>query len=108
VRIGGIVVLGVGAAGMATFAGAGVSANNRYAAISAACGGKRCTDPSYHVEVAGGRELDLVANVGLGVGIVGLASGALMVALGKPPAAAPTVTGWATPMGGGLAARYAF
>jgi hypothetical protein len=108
VRIGGIVVLGVGAAGMATFAGAGVSANNRYDAISAACGGKHCTDPSYHAQIDGGRQLDLAANVGLGVGIAGLLGGALMVALGKPTTAAPPVTGWAMPAGGGLAVRQAF
>jgi hypothetical protein len=107
VRIGGIVVLGVGAAGMATFAAAGVSANHRYDAVSAACGGKRCTDSSYRSQIDGGRQLDLVANVGLGVGIAGLVGGTLMVALGKP-AAAPTVTGWATPAGGGLAVRHAF
>ena len=95
----GFVALGVGVAGMATFAGAGVSSNNRYDSIYAACGGKRCTDPSFTAQIAGGKQLDVVADVGLGAGIAGLAAGALLVALGgpRPASDAPRVSVWAAP-----------
>jgi hypothetical protein len=106
VRIGGFVVLGLGAAGMATFAAAGVLANKRYDSVSNACGGTHCP-ASYASQIQGGRQLDIVADVGLGVGIAGLAAGALMVALGGPKAA-PPVTGWATSSAGGVAVRLGF
>jgi hypothetical protein len=108
-RIVGYVVLGLGAAGMATFAAAGVAANKRYDAVSQACGGKHCTNPVYTSQIDGGHTLDIVADVGLGVGLAGLASGALLVALGGPKAAAqPVVTGWAGRNRGGLGARLSF
>jgi hypothetical protein len=80
-------------------------ANSRYASISAACGGKHCTDPSFASQIDGGRRLDIIADVGLGVGIAGLVGGTLMVALGGPKAAPPNVTAWAAPGGGGIAVR---
>jgi hypothetical protein len=107
-RIAGFVVLGLGAAGMATFAGAGVAANKRYDSVFAACGGKHCTNPVYTSQIDGGRTLDVVADVGLGVGIAGLAGGALLVALGGPKAATQPITGWIGRNGGGLGARLSF
>ena len=107
-RIAGIVTLGVGAAGMVTFAVAGVMANSRYDSISAACGGKRCTDPSFTSQIDGGRQLDIIADVGLGVGLAGLVGGTLLVALGGPKAVPPPVTAWVSPGGGGLGVRGAF
>jgi hypothetical protein len=106
-RIAGFVTLGLGAAGMATFAAAGLMANSRYDSIQAACGGKRCTDPSFASQIEGGKRLDLIADVGLGVGIAGLVGGTLLVAFGGPKAA-PPVTAWAAPGGGGLAAGGSF
>jgi hypothetical protein len=106
-RIAGFVVLGLGAAGMATFAGAGVTANSRFNSISAACGGARCTDPGFSDQIASGRRLDLLANVGLGVGIAGLAAGTLLVVLGGPKAA-PPASAWVMPGGGGLVAGGTF
>jgi hypothetical protein len=109
-RIAGFVVIGVGVAGMATFAGAGVTANSHFSSINAACGGKRCTDPSFASQIDGGKKLDLAADVGLGVGIAGLVAGGLLVALGGPRPArdTPHVTAWATPGSGGLALGGAF
>jgi hypothetical protein len=104
-RIAGFVTLGIGAAGMATFATAGVMANNRYDAINAACGGKHCTDPSFASQIDGGRRLDIIADVGLGVGIAGIAAGTLLAVLGGPKAAPANVTAWAASRGGGLAVR---
>lgn len=107
-RIGGFVVLGLGAAGLATFAGAGVAADKRYDDIKKACGNARCTDPSFNDKIAGGRTLDIVANVGLGVGIAGIAAGTLMVVLGGPKAAPPPVSAWISPGSGGIVARGSF
>jgi hypothetical protein len=106
------VVLGAGAAGMVTFAVAGSMANSRYDSINAACGGKRCTDPTYSSQIAGGRTLDIVADVGLGVGIAGVVAGTMMVVFGGPPkkpaveraAFAP----WVGADGGGLSLRSTF
>jgi hypothetical protein len=109
-RLGGLVALGVGAAGMATFAAAGVLSNQRYAAVSAACRGTHCTDPTYTAQIDGGRHLDMAADIGLGVGLAGLVSGALLVVLGWPRGherAAP-VTAWVAPGSGGVVAAGAF
>jgi hypothetical protein len=102
-RIAGFAVLGLGVAGLATFAGAGVAANHRYASISAACGGMRCTNPSFTGPIEGGKQLDIAADIGLGVGLAGLAAGALLVAFGGPKAAGDAVraAAWAAPSGGG-------
>jgi len=118
-RVGGFVSLGVGVAGMATFAAAGVLSNQRYSSVYAACGGTHCTDPTYAAQIDGGRHLDVAADVGLGIGLAGLVGGALLVAFGGPrghggedphaPAgAAPPVTAWVAPGGGGLVAAGAF
>jgi hypothetical protein len=114
-RIAGYVVLGVGVAGMATFGIEAVAANNRYNSILAACGGKRCTSPSFAPQIQGGRNLDIASDVGLGFGIAGLLAGALLVAFGgaKPVAEAPRASVWLTPGAGagaptwiGLHGRY--
>lgn len=83
-RIGGFVTLGVGAAGMAVFAIAGLMANDRYAQIEDECGAPPCTDPSYEDLINEGKTRDLVANIGLGVGIAGLVAGTAMVIFGWP------------------------
>jgi hypothetical protein len=113
-RVGGIVTMGVGVAGFATFAVAGLMANHRYDTVSAACGGQRCTDPKYAADIAGGRKLDVIADVGLGVGIAGLVGGTLMVIFGGPSAqpsstgAGVTMRGWAGPDGAGLTVRGSY
>jgi hypothetical protein len=109
-RVAGFVVLGLGAAGMATFAGVGVAANSRYDSIEAACGGKRCTNPSFTAQIAGGKALDIGADVGLGVGIAGLVVGSLLVAFGGPKAAsdAPRVSAWVGPGSTVIGVRGAF
>jgi hypothetical protein len=106
-RVAGFVTLGLGAAGMVTFAVAGSMANSRYSTIQAACGGKRCTDPSFASQIDGGKRLDLIADVGLGVGIAGLVGGTLLVVFGGPKAP-PPVTAWVAPGGGGLVAGGVF
>lgn len=108
-RVVGFVVAGVGVAGMATFAVAGLMANQRYDEIYAACGGTHCTDTKYVTEIENGRQLDLVANIGLGVGIGGIAVGTLLIALGGPkPASTPTVSGFWLPGAGGFSVSGRF
>jgi hypothetical protein len=108
-RMVGFVVAGVGLAGMATFAVAGTMAGRRYDEIYADCGRTRCTDPKYGAAIEGGRRLDLIANVGLGVGVAGLATGALLIAFGGPKtASSPVVSGFLLPGAGGFFLRHAF
>lgn len=106
-RSAGVAIGVVGLGGMATFVTAGLLANQKYDEIRAACGGKACSDRSYADDIEGGRRLDLAANIGLGVGVAGLATGTLLVLLGKPDSA-PPVSAWATPSGGGLGVRGEF
>ncbi|APR80062.1 Hypothetical protein A7982_05409 [Minicystis rosea] len=106
-RIAGFVTLGLGAAGMATFAAAGVAANKRFNSVNDACGGMRCTDPKFADQIAGGRTLDVAANIGLGVGIAGIVGGTLLVVFGGPKQV-PAVSAWVAPEGGGLVARGTF
>ena len=84
VRTGGIVVLGVGVLGMGTFAVSGIMANSRYSKIESECGTPPCRDPAYTDQINGGKTMDLVANIGLGIGLAGLVAGSLMVGLGWP------------------------
>jgi hypothetical protein len=99
-RTAGFVVGGVGVAGLATFAVTGLLANSKYNTVSAACGGTHCTDPAYQSQINAGKTLDTVANVGLGVGLAGLAGGALMIIFGGPHEAPVAVT--ASPEGARL------
>jgi hypothetical protein len=66
------------------FAVTGSMANSKYSTLEEECLTPPCTDPKYVDVVDEGKTLDLVANIGLGVGIAGLVVGALMVGLGWP------------------------
>ena len=91
-RKGGFVVAGVGVAGIATFAITGLLADSKYSSVSMACGGTHCTDPAYQSQINAGKALDLVANIGLGAGLAGLAGGALMILFGGAHEAPLAVT----------------
>ena len=99
-RKGGYVVAGIGVAGFATFAVTGLLANSKFNSVSAACGGTHCTDRAYQSQIDAGKTLDLVANIGLGAGIAGLAGGALMILFGGAHEAPVAVT--ASPEGARL------
>jgi hypothetical protein len=88
-RKGGFVVAGLGVAGLATFAVTGLLANGKYDTVSKACGGTHCTDPAYQSQINAGKTLDTVANIGLGVGLAGLATGTLMILFGGAHEAPP-------------------
>lgn len=78
----GFVTLGIGVAGMATFAIAGTMANKRFDSLSEECGGP-CPE-SKRGDVEGGQRLDTIANIGLGVGAAGIVAGTIMILVGGP------------------------
>lgn len=83
-RKAGFAVLGLGAVGMGLFAFGGIQGNSTFAQLEQECGSKRCTDPKYADLINSGKNMDLLANIGLGVGAVGLVAGTIMVIAGGP------------------------
>jgi hypothetical protein len=100
VRTLGYVTAGLGVAGVVTFAVAGTMANSRFSDLEKTCGGP-CTDPTLQDDIDGGRRLDLIANVGLGVGLGLSVAGALMIALGGESDVPAVGAAWLP--GGGVA-----
>ena len=81
---------GAGAAGFLTFGVFGLLANSSYSSLEEDCPSGRCP-PGRTDEIDAGRRYQLIANVGLGVGIVGLAAGTtLFVLSSKEPEQAQT------------------
>jgi hypothetical protein len=74
---------GVGAAGLVTFGVFAVLAKSTYDDLNGACHGGPCP-PSKNGEISSGKTQQVVANVGLGVGIVGVAVGATLFVLSIP------------------------
>jgi hypothetical protein len=84
VRTLGFVHLGVGAAGLVTLMVAGLLASDKESELDETCGERRCTDPAAAEIIDDGKTLQTIANVGLGVGIVGVLAGTAMVIFGGP------------------------
>jgi hypothetical protein len=99
----GWVTLGVGVAGLATFGVAGSMANSRFDDLEQECGGP--CPASKQGDIDDGRRLDLIANIGLGVGIAGVVAGTTMILLGgsKKEAAALKIS----PSASGATLHYA-
>jgi hypothetical protein len=77
--------LGVGAAGFATFAVAGLMAESKHDTLKGECSRIRpCTDPKYGPVVAMGKALDTAANIGLATGVAGILGGATLILVGGP------------------------
>ncbi|HEX8794877.1 MAG TPA: tetratricopeptide repeat protein [Polyangiaceae bacterium] len=74
---------GVGAAGLVTFGIFAVMAKSTYDDLDKACNGGPCP-ASKNGEISSGKTQQLVANVGLGVGIAGVALGATLFVLSMP------------------------
>jgi hypothetical protein len=76
---------GVGVAGFTTFAIFGALAQSSYSNLQSACPGGSCP-PSKHGEISSGKADQAVANVGLTIGIVGVAAGGSLFVLSLPKA----------------------
>lgn len=84
VRTLGFVAAGVGALGMVTFGVAGSMVQGKLSTLEAECGSARCRDLKYASLIDSGKTLTAVTNVGLAVGLAGLAAGGAMIAFGGP------------------------
>jgi hypothetical protein len=84
VRDAGFGILAVGVLGMGAFAISGSMANARYSRVEEECPTPPCHGAEYTDLINAGKTMDLVANIGLGVGLAGLVAGSLMVGFGWP------------------------
>jgi hypothetical protein len=101
-RIGAIAAGGVGVVGLILFAAEGAASKSTYNTINTDCGARAgCAGESSSVRsnvtslISTGKSQQTIANVGLGIGLVGVAAGAtlLVLSLRKPPSdAAPRPT----------------
>ena len=89
----GIVVGAVGVAGFIMFAVEGSASKSTYNKLEAACGSGPCP-ASFADQISSGKSQQTIANVGLVLGVVGVAAGTTMVVLSmrnsKSPAAPTT------------------
>jgi hypothetical protein len=84
VRVAGIVIAVLGAAGMPSFGATYAIAQSKYDTLKSACGDARCTDPRYAGVVDTGKRMELASNVSLVAGAVGLGVGGAMIIFGGP------------------------
>jgi hypothetical protein len=99
-RIGGFVGVGIGVAGLTTFMVAGLGAKSVHADLEHDCGSAPCLDAAHRDDAERGRTLQTLANVGLGVGVVGAVAGGTLLYFGyKGHPSAPAV-GWSVVPGG--------
>lgn len=78
-----IISAGVAGAGFLTFSIAGLMSQSTYSELEASCPGGTC-DGSYAGTIDRGRREQTIANIGLGVGLVGLVSAAVFYLLDDP------------------------
>jgi tetratricopeptide (TPR) repeat protein len=76
---------GIGAAGLLTFAVAGAMSNATYSALENDCGDGPCP-PSKADDISAGRTQQTIANVGLVIGLLGVAAGTTLFVLSAPEA----------------------
>ncbi len=81
------IAAGVAGAGLLTFGIAGLMSQSTYGELEDECTERRC-DPSYASTIDRGRREQTIANVGLGVGVVGLVSAAVFYLLDSNSSAA--------------------
>jgi hypothetical protein len=79
---------GIGAAGLVTFGVFGLLNNSSYSSLDDECPSGRCP-PGRNDDIEAGRRYQLIANVGLGVGIVGVAAGTTLFLLGSKSSEQP-------------------
>jgi hypothetical protein len=81
VILGGV-SLAIGAIGFAGFAGFGTLSNDRIDELESACPDPQRCDQAFEPLADEGRTYQTVANVGLGLGITGVAAGAILLIVG--------------------------
>jgi hypothetical protein len=74
---------GVGAVGLIAFGVFGVLNNGTHADLEQRCAGDRC-DPAEQDDIDAGRRYQLLANIGLAVGVLGLGTGATLFVVSAP------------------------
>jgi hypothetical protein len=79
---------GAGVAGLLTFGVFGLLNNSSYSSLEDDCPNGRCP-PGHNDDIDAGRRYQLIANVGLGVGIVGVAAGTTLFLLGSTQSEQP-------------------
>jgi hypothetical protein len=88
----GIAVGAVGVAGFVLFAIEGSASKSTYSKLETACGSGPCP-ASYADQISSGKSQQTIANVGLVLGVVGVAAGTTMVVLSmRPSKSAPAAT----------------
>lgn len=75
---------GVGVAGMAAFGALGAISNSKFSDLEKACPDKRCP-PDQQGTIDDGKTFQMIANIGLGVGIAGIGTGVVLFLLSDPP-----------------------
>jgi hypothetical protein len=106
-RLAGIGVLAVGVVGAGTFVVARIMGDGKYSDLQANCVSKRCSADAFESDKSAGKTLDVLANVGLVVGAVGLGAGAAMIIFGGPTQVEAPKTGLrVTPYFSGTAAGF--
>jgi hypothetical protein len=96
---------GVGAAGLLTFGTFGVLSHSSYSSLEEDCPNGRCP-PGRNDEIDAGRRYQLIANVGLGVGLVGVAAGTTLFLLGSKEREQPQAAVRITPAGVSIEKRF--
>ena len=105
-RTAAFIAGGVGVAGFALFTIAGLGAKSTFNRMSDVCGSAGCSDPGQIDEIDKGRSQQTLANVGLAVGVVGLAAGATLFILSRNPNGDPAATVAVSGLPGGGALSY--
>lgn len=82
---------GVGAVGLITFGIFGSMAASTYSDLKGECGGRPCPE-SKRSDVESGQKSQTIANIGLAVGVIGVAAGVTLFVLSKPKSPTDTVT----------------
>ncbi len=93
---------GVGVAGLATFAIFGALSNGKFEDLKTACRGGPCP-PSRQDDIDAGRRDQTIANVGLVIGLIGVAAGVTLFLVSSPKKAPASSTGLVlAPTAGGI------
>jgi hypothetical protein len=104
----GFVAGGVGVAGFAVFTVAGLAAKGTYDHLNRECGAAGCADSAHRNAIDRGKLQQTIANVGLAVGIVGVAAGGTLLVLSRSKHEESSASIALVPGGGCVSYRGAF